>query len=118
MRVTVALRAAGRSHTGPRPDNQDSGLAGPALVAVADGVGGNVGGAVASSLVVSWLAPLALSLLADEPDEQIAGSGGARVDHGARRATGVRCGRHEPPAGGPRDLLRRPLLHAAPHGPP
>ena len=64
--MTVALRAAGRSHTGPRPDNQDSGLAGPALVAVADGVGGNVGGAVASSLVVSWLAPLALSLLADE----------------------------------------------------
>ena len=60
----------------------------------------------------------AVDVLADEPDEQIAGSGGARVDHGARRATGVRCGRHEPPAGGPRDLLRRPLVHAAPHGPP
>jgi PPM family protein phosphatase len=40
------------SIAGPRPDNQDAGTAGPRLVAVADGVGGNVGGAVASSLVV------------------------------------------------------------------
>lgn len=90
MRVTVALRAAGRSHTGPRPDNQDSGLAGPALVAVADGVGGNVGGAVASSLVVSWLAPLALSLLADEPD-----GGLARVVAGADERIAVAYG-HRP----------------------
>ena len=50
--------AAVLSSTGPRPDNQDSAVAGPGLVAVADGVGGNVGGAVASSLVASWLAPL------------------------------------------------------------
>ncbi|MPR00381.1 SpoIIE family protein phosphatase [Modestobacter sp. I12A-02628] len=50
--------AAAVSRTGPRPDNQDSALAGSRLIAVADGVGGNVGGAVASSLVASWLAPL------------------------------------------------------------
>ncbi|SDF90530.1 PP2C family protein-serine/threonine phosphatase [Klenkia brasiliensis] len=68
MDVALALHAAARSHTGPRPDNQDSGLVSPALVAVADGVGGNVGGAVASGLVVSWLAPLGAGLLADEPD--------------------------------------------------
>lgn len=40
------------SITGPRPENQDAGFAGTSLVAVADGVGGNVGGAAASSLVV------------------------------------------------------------------
>ncbi len=66
--MALALHAAGRSHTGPRPDNQDSGLVSPALVAVADGVGGNVGGAVASGLVISWLAPLGAGLLPDEPD--------------------------------------------------
>lgn len=68
MVVALALYAAARSHTGPRPDNQDSGLVSPALVAVADGVGGNVGGAAASGLVISWLAPLGAGLLADEPD--------------------------------------------------
>jgi serine/threonine protein phosphatase PrpC len=53
------LDAAAVSHTGPRPDNQDSACAGPLLIAIADGVGGNVGGAVASSLVATWMAPLA-----------------------------------------------------------
>ena len=46
------LDAALVSITGPRPDNQDAAFAGPSLLAVADGVGGNVGGAVASSLAV------------------------------------------------------------------
>jgi PPM family protein phosphatase len=55
-----AFDAVALSCTGPRPDNQDSALAGGQLVAVADGVGGNVGGAVASALVGNWLAPLAL----------------------------------------------------------
>ena len=54
----LAFEAAVLSCTGPRPDNQDSALAGSRLVAVADGVGGNVGGAVASALVANWLAPL------------------------------------------------------------
>jgi len=70
--VALSLVAAARSHTGPRPDNQDSGLAAPALIAVADGVGGNVGGAVASSLIVSWLAPLGRVLLPDEVDGGLA----------------------------------------------
>ena len=55
----LAFDSAVVSCTGPRPDNQDSALAGSRLVAVADGVGGNVGGAVASALVANWLAPLA-----------------------------------------------------------
>jgi PPM family protein phosphatase len=55
----LVLDAAAVSHTGPRPDNQDSACAGPLLIAIADGVGGNVGGAVASSLVATWMAPLA-----------------------------------------------------------
>jgi serine/threonine protein phosphatase PrpC len=55
----LLLDGAAVSTRGPRPDNQDSAVAGPSLIAIADGVGGNVGGAVASSLVVSWLAPLA-----------------------------------------------------------
>ncbi|GHE08931.1 PP2C family protein-serine/threonine phosphatase [Klenkia taihuensis] len=72
MDVALSLHASARSHTGPRPDNQDSGLVSPALVAVADGVGGNVGGAAASGLVVSWLAPLGTGLMADEPDGGLA----------------------------------------------
>ncbi len=72
MGVALSFVTAARSHTGPRPDNQDSGLAAPSLIAVADGVGGNVGGAVASSLVVSWLAPLGRGTLADEPDGGLA----------------------------------------------
>ena len=55
----LVLDSSAVSHTGPRPDNQDSACAGPLLIAIADGVGGNVGGAVASSLVATWLAPLA-----------------------------------------------------------
>ena len=55
----LVLDTAAVSTRGPRPDNQDSAVAGPLLVAIADGVGGNVGGAVASSLVASWLGPLA-----------------------------------------------------------
>jgi serine/threonine protein phosphatase PrpC len=54
--VTVVFESAAVSSAGPRPDNQDSGCAGTHLVAIADGVGGNVGGAIASSLVISWLA--------------------------------------------------------------
>lgn len=54
--VTMTFESAAVSSAGPRPDNQDSGCAGPRLVAIADGVGGNVGGAVASSLVINRLA--------------------------------------------------------------
>lgn len=58
----LVLDCAAVSTTGPRPDNQDSAHAAPLLMAIADGVGGNVGGAVASSLVVNWLAPLGIGL--------------------------------------------------------
>jgi len=53
--LRVILRSAAVSSAGPRSVNQDSACAGPQLVAIADGVGGNVGGAVASSLVIDWL---------------------------------------------------------------
>jgi serine/threonine protein phosphatase PrpC len=53
---TMTLNSAAVSSAGPRADNQDSGCAGAHLVAVADGVGGNVGGAIASSLVIKSLA--------------------------------------------------------------
>jgi serine/threonine protein phosphatase PrpC len=56
--MVLVLDSAAVSTTGPRPDNQDSACAAPLLIAIADGVGGNVGGGVASSLVVNWLAPL------------------------------------------------------------
>ncbi|WP_341800247.1 PP2C family protein-serine/threonine phosphatase [Modestobacter marinus] len=51
----LMFSGAALSSRGPRPDNQDSGLASPELVAVADGVGGNVGGAAASALAITSL---------------------------------------------------------------
>jgi protein phosphatase len=63
----LTFDAAVVSNVGPRPDNQDSAVIGPRLVAVADGVGGNVGGAVASSLVAGWLVPLSASRTHVEP---------------------------------------------------
>ena len=51
----LALDAAAVSIAGPRPDNQDAALASPRLLAVADGVGGNVGGAQASTVAVQAL---------------------------------------------------------------
>jgi PPM family protein phosphatase len=49
------LDSAAASISGPRPDNQDAALAGPRLLAVADGVGGTVGGAVAASVAIDRL---------------------------------------------------------------
>jgi serine/threonine protein phosphatase PrpC len=86
----LVLDSAAVSSTGPRPDNQDSACAAPLLIVIADGVGGNVGGAVASSLVVNWLAPL--------------GTGGS-VD--GRPARAGQQGRPAPvPGRGPGDLVR------------
>lgn len=53
--MPLILDAAAATDTGPRSDNQDSGCAGSTLIAVADGVSGNAGGAVASALVVGCL---------------------------------------------------------------
>ena len=65
------LDTAAVSTRGPRPDNQDSAVAGPLLIAIADGVGGNVGGAVASSLVANWLAPLATGSTGEGADDPL-----------------------------------------------
>ncbi len=57
--MTLALRYAARSDVGlVREVNQDSGYAGPHLLVLADGMGGNAGGDIASSVAIAHLAPL------------------------------------------------------------
>src|SRR5688572_5388373 len=57
--MTLVLRYSARSDRGlVRHSNQDAVYAGPRLLALADGMGGHAAGEVASSLVISALAPL------------------------------------------------------------
>jgi serine/threonine protein phosphatase PrpC len=64
--MSLSLRFAARSDVGLlREGNEDSGYAGPRLLAVADGMGGQAAGEVASSIVVATIAPL---------DEDVPGS--------------------------------------------
>ncbi|MEE1939492.1 Stp1/IreP family PP2C-type Ser/Thr phosphatase [Streptomyces sp. TRM 70361] len=59
VRMSLALRFAAGSHKGMiREGNEDSGYAGPRLLAVADGMGGQAAGEVASSEVISILVQL------------------------------------------------------------
>lgn len=66
----LTLRFAARSDVGlVRADNQDSGFAGPHLIAVADGMGGAAGGDIASSIAMGRLAALEGEALG--PDEAL-----------------------------------------------
>lgn len=57
--MTLSLKFAAGSHTGMiRDHNEDSGYAGPRLLAIADGMGGQAAGEVASSEVISTLIEL------------------------------------------------------------
>ncbi len=76
VRMSLSLRFAAGSHKGMiREGNEDSGYAGPRLLAIADGMGGQAAGEVASSEVISTL----VTLDDDVPGSDILTSLGAAV---------------------------------------
>ncbi|SDR95840.1 PP2C family protein-serine/threonine phosphatase [Actinopolymorpha singaporensis] len=70
--MTLALRYAARTDVGlgPKKRNEDSGYAGPYLLAVADGMGGAVGGDVASAITITTVRDLDVAEHAD-PDQEL-----------------------------------------------
>lgn len=59
VRMSLSLRFAAGSHKGMiREGNEDSGYAGPRLLAIADGMGGAAAGEVASSEAISTIVAL------------------------------------------------------------
>ena len=71
-RSRFAFTPAARSHTGlVREHNEDFVYAGHNLIAVADGVGGNVFGEIASELVVAAIAYLDDRMYLADPDNEV-----------------------------------------------
>jgi serine/threonine protein phosphatase PrpC len=65
--MTIGIRFAARSDVGLlREGNEDSAYAGPRLLAVADGMGGHVGGEIASAAAIETLKPLDIDVPANE----------------------------------------------------
>ena len=94
--MTLVLRYSARSDRGlVRQNNQDAVYAGPRLLALADGMGGHAAGEVASSLVISALAPARRRRPRRRPARRAARRHrrGQRRDHPARRR-GPRPGGH------------------------
>ena len=56
--MLLTLRYALQTQTGLRPNNEDAAVAGPHLLAVADGVGGHAAGEIAAALAIEHLEPL------------------------------------------------------------
>ncbi len=76
VRMSLSLRFAAGSHKGMiREGNEDSGYAGPRLLAIADGMGGQAAGEVASSEVISTI----VALDDDVPGSDVLTSLGAAV---------------------------------------
>ncbi|MBV8934090.1 MAG: serine/threonine-protein phosphatase, partial [Kutzneria sp.] len=76
--MSLSLRFAAGSHKGMiREGNEDSGYAGPRLLAIADGMGGQAAGEVASSEVISTL----VTLDDDVPGSDLLTSLAAAVQH-------------------------------------
>ncbi|WP_020575023.1 PP2C family protein-serine/threonine phosphatase [Actinopolymorpha alba] len=90
--MTLALRYAAHSDVGlgPKNRNEDSGYAGPHLLAVADGMGGAVGGNVASAITIATVR--ALDTPGHRDPEQVLGQ--AASDANARIAARIDADPH------------------------